>query len=391
LPPAAQTIWRKTFNNALKQYGNETTARRVAWSQVKRQYRKGKDGKWVKKEEEITLDIVESAFTVLEEREGGELSYEGTALIDNVVSHNRRYYPAGFNDRAMERTRDRIKEPNVNVTVFSRHGRAVGSIFSLPTGVPIGKVEGLNRSGDRIKYTGVIVPTAEGKDMQVLVRRGVMCATSVRFHDVNSKIRKLDGKEVEEMIDGVIVGIDFCEAAGIVGAGVDRILEEAPIWDEEEKSMNWEELTLEQLKENRQDLLDAYAVGLVTVLNTRVTELQTKVEEIPGQFQGEIEQRDTQVAQLALELEIEKAAQTGVGVLIAGKLRDKQVKSKEDVEEALPEVVAAARVEYLASLNLKGDEADTTLKGQTKLATEQKDEDKEPLTEEQAAVVRLSA
>ena len=39
LPEAAQTIWRKTFNNALKS-NNEDSARKIAWSAVKRQYKK---------------------------------------------------------------------------------------------------------------------------------------------------------------------------------------------------------------------------------------------------------------------------------------------------------------------------------------------------------------
>jgi cation transport regulator len=49
LPEHAQSIYRKAFNNALTQYGNEEQAFAVAWSAVKKQYEKSSSGKWVQK------------------------------------------------------------------------------------------------------------------------------------------------------------------------------------------------------------------------------------------------------------------------------------------------------------------------------------------------------
>lgn len=47
LPTHAQEIFKEAFNNAYKEYnGNEDTARKVAWSAVKKKYKKGTDGKW---------------------------------------------------------------------------------------------------------------------------------------------------------------------------------------------------------------------------------------------------------------------------------------------------------------------------------------------------------
>ena len=48
LPQGAQTIYRKTFNSAFKQYPKEETAHRTAWAAVKREYKKQKE-RWVKK------------------------------------------------------------------------------------------------------------------------------------------------------------------------------------------------------------------------------------------------------------------------------------------------------------------------------------------------------
>jgi cation transport regulator len=58
LPPAAQTIYRKVFNNAWDEYSDpgkrrerlsrEATAHRVAWAAVKKAYRKRGDG-WIRR------------------------------------------------------------------------------------------------------------------------------------------------------------------------------------------------------------------------------------------------------------------------------------------------------------------------------------------------------
>jgi len=49
LPQHAQTIFRKTFNSAHQQYGNEERAFKVAWAAVKKQYEKNEQGTWIKK------------------------------------------------------------------------------------------------------------------------------------------------------------------------------------------------------------------------------------------------------------------------------------------------------------------------------------------------------
>lgn len=49
LPQEGQTIWRKSFNSALEQGNSETTAIKIAWSAVKKVFKKNDDGEWVKK------------------------------------------------------------------------------------------------------------------------------------------------------------------------------------------------------------------------------------------------------------------------------------------------------------------------------------------------------
>lgn len=45
----ARNIFRKVFNNAYEEYGNEEQAFKVAWAAVKRDYEKNNAGKWIKK------------------------------------------------------------------------------------------------------------------------------------------------------------------------------------------------------------------------------------------------------------------------------------------------------------------------------------------------------
>ncbi len=61
LPQKNQTIYRKAFNSAWNQYDSpekrkgraerEETAHRIAWSAVKKSYRKNDEGQWVSKDD----------------------------------------------------------------------------------------------------------------------------------------------------------------------------------------------------------------------------------------------------------------------------------------------------------------------------------------------------
>jgi cation transport regulator len=60
LPPGARAIFKEAYNSAWEQYsdeskrkgdsGREETANRVAWSAVKKKYRKNEKGDWVRKQ-----------------------------------------------------------------------------------------------------------------------------------------------------------------------------------------------------------------------------------------------------------------------------------------------------------------------------------------------------
>ena len=49
LPKHAQEIFLKVFNNSFKEYDSEEIVFKVAWSAVKKSFKKNSKGKWVKK------------------------------------------------------------------------------------------------------------------------------------------------------------------------------------------------------------------------------------------------------------------------------------------------------------------------------------------------------
>ena len=115
------------------------------------------------------------------------------------------------------------------VSVFSRHGKAVQP-DSLPTGLPVGHVIDVFREGNKIKYVTGIVDTAEGRDVAKLIQSKTIRATSIRLSSSDFEFEEvtMDGKKYRKAVRGRIKGIDLADEAGIKGAGIEAILEEAP-------------------------------------------------------------------------------------------------------------------------------------------------------------------
>jgi hypothetical protein len=347
--------------------------------------------------EEALLDTVlletDQKVIITEETENGELHFEGVALVDNAMSQNRRFYSATFNSRCMEETNRVIEEGGV-VTIFSRHGRALGSFGSLPTGLPVGKVPQLFREGNEIRYKGVIVPTTEGKDMMTLMKTGVMFGTSIRANKYESQPREFEGETVEEMVSATLAGIDFTDDPGIKGAGVVRILEEAPKWEQEEQEMNWEELKLEELLEHAKPLLDEYAATVAEAVGEQATALQGKVAELEEAVVKLTEEKVTlaeqataateQLAIVGLKLKVAEAAHVGMSKSIYEELASAVAK-----EEDIPALLAEAKDKALA-VALSGVSRGEP-KGQTSFEDEDEDEDEEPqMTEEAKKILSLA-
>jgi len=322
----------------------------------------------------------ERPLEILEETQGG-LRVAGVALIDGAISSNRRLYTAEFNDRCMEATNKYMAEGGT-VTIFSRHGNAVGRSGQMPTALPIGKVSApLYRKESEIWYNGFIVDTTEGNDVIKLIKAEVMLATSIRAISYKSRMRRMNGQDVEELIEATIVGIDTTDEAGIRGAGIREVLEEAPQFEEEE-DMDYEKITMEELLEHRKDLLDEHAAAVQEAMQVKVDEAEARVAEVEAKLQEKVGEYDTlleekgviseaaegQVKDLALKLKIAEAANFGGMSEIVLEELTKKVKCEEDIEKYLKEAKDKAMTVIL------GRASTASAKGQT-LFTE---EDNEP-------------
>lgn len=342
----------------------------------------------------IAATLFNTDELIIEETEDakGPFTVTGTALIDGAISRNGRYYSAEFNDVAMKATNKFMKEGGI-VTVYSRHARALpksSDQFGLPDGLPVGKVSvPLWREGKRIKYKAIVVETAEGRDVQELIRKNVMPGTSIRsVARYKSRMGKVDGRVLEVMEWAVIEGIDLTDNPGIAGAGIESFLEEASqvvsITAEEGTDMSeLDSLTLDQLREQRPDLLEA----VVGPLTTRIADLEAAkpkdpIEETPApgtetpaaetpvadlkmeEVQGQLVVAGNRIKELEFELQLQQAAQQDVGKVIVEELR-KEVASADEIAAKLPEIRTRAIQAFLESALPKGATEGTTVGGKT--------------------------
>jgi len=202
---------------------------------------------------ELLLEVLIGPESITE-ADGG-FRFEGAAVFENALSGNGRFYPVSFIDESIKRTLDWHSKGHVT-TIHSSHASA------FEGKLPVGKALVLEHADGAMKFVGQISKTTEGSDMARLVKDNVISRVSIRssqFDYTTEKMETADGKQpIDVMQWAVIEGIDFCERPGITGAGITRILESAPTWAQKENDMEWSEITLESLRENRGDLLEGY-------------------------------------------------------------------------------------------------------------------------------------
>ena len=152
--------------------------------------------------------------------------------------------------------------------------------------------------------------------------------------------------------------------------------------------IEYADLTLELLAENRKDLVDGIAATVLEGQTDELTPLQEQVTTLT-------EERDTAVARVteleteagasALDLAIEQAAQMGIGKLVADRLRAKAPATVEEVTTMLPGI----REEAMAVILSKPPGAGNA-KGKQHGEDVQDPGKPEPLTEEQEAILHLA-
>jgi len=422
IPQRFINIFISTYNSLMKVYKDVGKRFRIAYSAMnkalrKAGYRKGTDGKWHKAHKgEAFASVMEELFNdglfvgvfgqgiVAEELSLTEalskgLHYQGIALMDNVISQQgtgrERFYSPEFNNLCMENTNTHMALGHT-ITVYNKHGSAYGPNpwYVMPTENPIGKItEPFWREGENILYKAFISPTSEGKDLIQLYYDGIVKETSVRMNEVTSFTQSIeevgdDGeKEVtgylEVMMNAKIIGVDFCDEAGIIGAGVTKPENLAFDFSEEseESDMDYGELTLELLESNSKALLDEYLAKHLDAAKAQIDALTAEVEALKAaasdatltervtELTGLLGVATTKVTGLEFDLAVEKAAQIGLSSVIAEVLHE-EAKTVEEIAEKLPGIKERAMATFQASFGVE-----VKPKGTSKIGDEDNEDD----------------
>ena len=325
----------------------------------------------------VRLEAHESALEVVSESNEGSpdsiMEVEGVALKDDIISANLRYYSAEFNDKLIENTNRYIDEGGI-ATMFTSHGKAAGTggLFTpVVEELPIGRIVKLFRAKDAeeiVKYQAIIMPTSEGRDVQVLLRHGGIGSTSIRAdgRTVTCRMGRVDGQDVEIMENATLSGIDFTAHPGVAGAGIVRVFESAPqvAYSQETETKEedmLEDATLDQLKEKCPELIEELTGELTTAHTSEVDELNNQLASLTQALEAsanpeesarlneELEAAQAEILELQIKLAVAEAAHVGISSLVAEKIRAGDPKTAAAVQDLAHEAIKEALDEALAA------------------------------------------
>lgn len=323
--------------------------------------------------EQLILESVLEAKNI-KRGEDGRLRFEGVALRFNTLSANHWFYGENMVRDSVERTNRWIAEGNI-CTMYATHGKALGSMFSLPTESPIGKYTEFFIEDDKMMYRGQISPTEEGKNIMTLIEDGVIVHTSIRSNmfEAEPVTMSINGEEIEvlEVKQAIINGVDFCDQPGVAGAGITKIFESAPTFvTHSEDNMELKDLTLEALRAERPDLLNAAVVEHLALFQGQIQEQAAQIESLTGELATVKESQIDPETVTALETQLQESgallagaqAELALWEEVAVPLVKKMVElRKEDPTKDMNTV----RVEALASLHAESGIGDTGSGAQT--------------------------
>lgn len=323
--------------------------------------------------EQLILESVLEAKNI-KRGEDGRLRFEGVALRFNTLSANHWFYGENMVRDSVERTNRWIAEGNI-CTMYATHGKALGSMFSLPTESPIGKYTEFFIEDDKMMYRGQISPTEEGKNIMTLIEDGVIVHTSIRSNmfEAEPVTMSINGEEIEvlEVKQAIINGVDFCDQPGVAGAGITKIFESAPTFvTHSEDNMELKDLTLEALRAERPDLLNAAVVEHLALFQGQIQEQAAQIESLTGELAAVKESQIDPETVTALETQLQESgallagaqAELALWEEVAVPLVKKMVElRKEDPTKDMNTV----RVEALASLHAESGIGDTGSGAQT--------------------------
>lgn len=180
LPKGAISLCVAAFNAVVRDGGDEDTARKACWNNVKNKYHKVGD-KWVRKEEETMEQLTETLFSPLHLTEQDEQGYYHAALLctrGDYVNGNNRVYPMAVWEREIPRVRDLITQGRFIGLADHPSGGFFGAGASILNTVI--KFDDLRIEGREVWGDVTIIPTSKGKDVIEIAKAGVQIGASTR-------------------------------------------------------------------------------------------------------------------------------------------------------------------------------------------------------------------
>lgn len=157
-------------------------------------------------------ETVEQTLTVAESKGDGELRrIKAVGITADVINANGRRYPRKVLAEAVARLNGHLHESNgqgnLIATGEAEHPSDKGQRVNILETVVKWQAASLDAPG-RVLLEGVILPTAKGRDVQVLVEAGVPIGVSMRGYG-SSRAVQLDGETVQEVTELTIRGFDL--------------------------------------------------------------------------------------------------------------------------------------------------------------------------------------
>ena len=193
------------------------------------------------KEERFTEQVEQQLLTVESTAADGPRRVKAIGITADVVNGNRRRYPRAVLGAALADLNSHLHESagqgRMILTGEAEHPGAKGGRTNILETVVKWEAAALNAAGQVI-LEGIILPTAKGKDVQVLIENGVPIGVSQRAYGVSKSVQE-SGGVVEELVKLRITGYDLVAEPSDPNG---RITEsrEKPV--EEKRAMTLEEL-----------------------------------------------------------------------------------------------------------------------------------------------------
>jgi flagellar motility protein MotE (MotC chaperone) len=213
-------------------------------------------------------ETIEQTLTVTEATQAsGGRAVKAIGITADVINANGRRYPRRILAEAVAKLNGHLHESNGQgqfiATGEAEHPSDKGQRASILETVVKWQAASLDAPG-KVLLEGVILPTAKGRDVQVLVEAGVPIGVSMRGYGTSRTIQ-LDGESVQEVTELTIKGFDLvAQPSDPNGAIVeaqqvesDKLQEAQKVTEEEKKALEEQQRKLQaELDESKKALAD---------------------------------------------------------------------------------------------------------------------------------------